>query len=437
MRPNIQPSTGMSGLFPSAGVVHPPSGGSKTINMLGIPGLQPGIPGAGVAKKDKGILARFRRQSKLRQYIIIAFVIAATWTLLWDDDEFSVDQPRKGKSTQTGKKDATPPKPGASATPVDQANPSFESLSPEKQRFVEAQHNLAFDYYRNREYGKALYEIQKIFELIPDYKDSREIERYSKEGKRKQDAQEEERRKKEEEARTKARIAELVDQAAANMKKRQYEQAREVFPKILSLDPDNTQVSNWKKEIDDWDEKQRLAEQEKEIQKEINDKAWGTYKHGLALKRQRRYHTAIVIFGKLAEDGTSDRRLAALSRRMIQVCRALITARRKPYFAAGEQAEKAGEFTKAMRNYARALAIDPSYSPSAVGLERVKKILHERAKNVYTEAVLAESYSDFDTAKAKYKEILATAPADDIYFERAQRKMGRYFTRGVAQQEQQ
>ena len=43
-----------------------------------------------------------------------------------------------------------------------------------------------------------------------------------------------------------------------------------------------------------------------------------------------------------------------------------------------------------------------------------------------TEAILAESYSDFDTAKRKYAELLKVAPRDDVYFERATRKLGRY-----------
>ena len=55
----------------------------------------------------------------------------------------------------------------------------------------------------------ALFEIEKIFALIPDYKDSREIERYAKEGKRKLEAQEEEKRKKEAEEKLKLQIAAL------------------------------------------------------------------------------------------------------------------------------------------------------------------------------------------------------------------------------------
>ena len=39
---------------------------------------------------------------------------------------------------------------------------SFDSLSDEKKKFVETQHQIAFDFYKNREYDKSIFEIQKI-----------------------------------------------------------------------------------------------------------------------------------------------------------------------------------------------------------------------------------------------------------------------------------
>ena len=41
-------------------------------------------------------------------------------------------------------------------------------------------------------------------------------------------------------------------------------------------------------------------------------------------------------------------------------------------------------------------------------------------------AVVAESYSDYKTAKEKFQEVLKLAPKDSLYFERAKRKLNRY-----------
>jgi hypothetical protein len=52
--------------------------------------------------------------------------------------------------------------------------------------------------------------------------------------------------------------------------------------------------------------------------------------------------------------------------------------------------------------------------------------LHDRAKDLYTEAILAESYSEFATAKKMFKNCLNTAPQDDVYHDRAARKLAHY-----------
>ena len=52
--------------------------------------------------------------------------------------------------------------------------------------------------------------------------------------------------------------------------------------------------------------------------------------------------------------------------------------------------------------------------------------LTERAKILYTEAVIAESYSDFKTAHAKFTEIMKMAPDGSLYYQRAQRKLQSY-----------
>ena len=137
-----------------------------------------------------------------------------------------------------------PPKKAASSPRIRRTKSpaTFESLTPEQKKFVESQHALAFDYYKNRDYDKTLFEIQKIFALIPDYKDSREIERYAKEGKRKLEALEDEKRKKEAEEKLKNEIAALVEQAKGLMDQKKYDEAKEIFPQILALDPDNQQV---------------------------------------------------------------------------------------------------------------------------------------------------------------------------------------------------
>lgn len=401
------------GAFPGA-PGEPMSGAIPGI--IGIPGGLPGgIPGVGGAGKNASLMEKFRALPKSRQYIWIVIVIGLGYFLLFDEDE----QPAKKVVAK---------KPGITASSGVKAGPAtFESLTPEQKKFVESQHAMAFDYYKNKEYDKSLFEIAKIFALVQDYKDSREIERYAKEGKRKMEALEEEKKRREEEARLKAKIAQLEDETRSRMAKKHYEQARELFAQILALDPENPQVEKWRKEIEVYEEAQRIAEEKRIIQKDLNNQAWAVYREGLELKRKGRYHSAIAVFDKVDEMGATDKKLLALAKSMIAKSRYAIKALRDPELAQGREAENAREFAKAYQFYLKATKIDPPHPEGYAGIKRVRGVLHDRAKALYTEAVLAESYSDFTMAKKKFQEILEVAPRDDIYFERAERKLARYF----------
>jgi tetratricopeptide (TPR) repeat protein len=74
--------------------------------------------------------------------------------------------------------------------------------------------------------------------------------------------------------------------------------------------------------------------------------------------------------------------------------------------------------------------VEASDSKGDLGMARIRGILNERAKAIYTEGILAESYSDFAKAREKFEELQKIAPSDDqsvdSYFARARRKLAVY-----------
>ncbi len=391
--------------------------------ISGIPGLDPKVEGEKKKPSFKDLYVKYIKNFKTlppKQKVIVLIVMLGLAFLVLGEDSKPAKKPAKkaGVTASTGV-------PGVK---------TFEQLTPEQKRYVEAQHALGFDHYRNRDYDKALFEIRKIFALIPDYKDAREIERYAVEGKRKLEALEEEKRKKEEEERLKAKIAELTAELRELMAKKAYLQAEELFVQILALDPDNAQVAAWKKEIEDFKEAERLKEQERQVQAEINKRAWDMVAEGIALKKQGKCHSAIEVFSKVNDIGATDKGPVVKASSMSKACRAFIASKRDPVLAQAKQLEEAGELAKAFQLYKQATRIDPPHRAGYEGMNRIRGVLHERSKTMYTEAIVAESYSDFDTAKKKYEDILTVAPEDDIYYERAKRKLARYVKKQEAQQ---
>ncbi len=304
---------------------------------------------------------------------------------------------------------------------------TYETLPPAQQRLVDTYYSSARSAYERKDYDAALNEIRKIYSILPEYDKAKELERYANEGKRLVAAREEERKRKEEEARLKARVAELVDEATAFMKDKKFTEAEEKFPEILSLDPENEQVATWKDEIAKYIEEQKQIEQQKAVQVAINQRAWDTYKEGQAQFKAGDYRQAIRTFEGVFEIGADDKKVISKAKEMITAAKNAIRDIRDPVLARAKSKEQDGELAAAFKLYEKVTQIDPDHPDAHMGMDRIRGVLQDKAKIMYTEAIVAESYSDFDTAFNKFNGILKTAPEGSLYYERAQRKLAAYF----------
>ncbi len=394
-------------------------------DLSSVPGIT-GIPDS--SKKGQAPLLPFLKKISalppLQRYLVLGVIIAGLWFLLMDEDPESVKKTTIKKGEQ--KKVAAASSSGA---PIPLA---FHNLSEEQKRFVESQHALAFEHYKNKEYDKALYEVQKIFALVPDYKDSKEIARYAQEGKRKLQAIEEERRKKEEEAQLKARLDQMIEETREKMIKKQYSEARDLMSQILTVDPENAQVAKWKAEIQEYESSLRDEAEKNRVRLMLEEQLSATFKEAKSYQSKGKCYSAISIYEKMIQtlvdaNGMHDPKLLRLAKRSIHACKVWIAKRREPLLQAAKQKEDAGDLPSAYKLYEKATIADPHHRAGFEGMSRIRGVLHDRAKLAYTEAVLAESYSDFATAKRKFKECLEVAPREDIYLKRAESKLSHYF----------
>lgn len=384
-----------------------PLAGSGLTGLSGLAGAQPG-PGP-----KASLVEKFKALPRRKQIVYALVAIGLAFNFLVDDDKPS--------------KPAAKPKASASATPAAGKNVAFDALPPDKKKYVETQHALAFEHFRTREYDKSLFELGKIFALVNDYKDSREIERYAKEGKRKLEQIEEERKRREEETRLRARVGQLVEETRALMASRSYPQAKELFSEILALDPDNADVASWRKDIQGWEELEAAKAQARRVREELNQQGREIFDQGVAFRKQDKLFAAMSRFESVEAAGVTDAKLLARAAAQIREIRAEIESRRTPLLAAGKAAEDSGDLSAAYKAYQKAAEVDPRHPDGAAGMARVRSALNERNKQIYIEAVLAESYSDFSLAKRKYQQLLESAPSDDVYHQRAKRKLAGYF----------
>ncbi len=400
------------------------AGGDAFSNVIGVSG----IPGAGAPAGSMSLLDRYRAMPQRSRMIWIAFIGMLVYTVMEELPGLNQPPPKK-KKTDTEQVASDGRKKPAGEDSGGSALPTFDQLKPDLQKFVESQYNLALEYFRNRDYDRSLYEVRKIFQYVADYKDARDLERYSVESKQRVQAQEDERRRKEAEQAAKARVARLVIEVEGHMARKEYVQARELFAEIVSIEPDNPQVAGWKKEIEVYEEAQERERLLRNLEQETLRKARDIVASGNEALRQRRWFRAIEIFRSVFELEMNDKRIMAQANSGITRARSGIAAARDPLIEEGRRLEQESSYGEAFKKFSEARRIDPSSVEARNGMERVRGFLRDRSKQLYTEAVLAESYSDFILAKARFEQLLQVAPPDDPYYERARRKLSRYLVK--------
>ena len=315
---------------------------------------------------------------------------------------------------------------GATGPGADGITKSYASLSADEKKYVDTQVQLADDAFKSMDYDKALFEAKKVYRVLPDFDRAKELERYSIAGKRRLEVKAEEKRKREEAERTKERVIAIVASAQTAMEKKDYPAAQALFDEIMTLDPENTKVSDWKKEIASVEEEKSRKAMEARVESEKNKLAWDTYEEAMKLYRAGEFHAAIPAFERVGDVRANDPKPTKKAAEMKRASEKAIRDARDPLLRRGKAAEADGNLAEAYRAYEKATKVDPPYPDGYAGMDRIRETLNARAKAIYIEGVMFESYSDFKQAFAKFNQILETAPEGSDYYQKAKRKLRAY-----------
>ncbi len=394
-----------------------------------VPGAAPTPPGGPVpvpdfsAPEDKRSLIqkgldRFRSAPPRMQLIYTVLVLTLFYFGFYEEDE--VVQKAKIQPASVAKKDGVKKDDKKKKLP---GGPTFESLTPEQQAYIDSEYKISLEHFKNREYDSCLLELGKIFSIVQDYKEAREVEALAREKKRQLEAQEEERKRKEAERQAALKIQALIDQAGLLMDQKKYREAEEIFPEIELLQPENMMVSNWRKRIQEENEAiekakadaAKFQKRQKEIREEFNA-AVKTFE-------EKNYFGALDRFDALLTREGLPPELARLVKLEIRKVEDAIASERDPLLEKGKAFEKEEKYTEAYQAYSQALKVDPTDNEAPAGMNRIRGVVTNRAKGIYSEGVIAESFSDFDLAEKKYREVLEVVPVDHEYFVKASLRM--------------
>jgi tetratricopeptide (TPR) repeat protein len=361
------------------------------------------------AKPGKeSLMDKFKRQPPIRKLLIVAVIAAMVFYVL-DDEEAQ-------------KKPAPQPK-----TAAEKADRSFDALPPEKKQFVLNTYQLALDNYKNGQNEQAIRNVDQILEILPGgYREAIMTKDYAKRAIEIKRANEEERRRKEQEEKTRAEVAELVTKAQTLVEAGKDNEAKAVFAQILEKDPENPTVLRLRQEMEERDQK-RKAELDAQQSREAKRKSLeAILKEARALFNAGKYYSCIEKLEDAPAIFAGNPKELAQAKALMARARQTLKEKARPHLDAANNAMIAGDYTTARDAYFRALKVDSRNAEAKKGLAKIKDILHDRAKKIYTEGVIAESLSDFKSATARYRECLNQSMPEDIYYGRCLRKTKRF-----------
>jgi pSer/pThr/pTyr-binding forkhead associated (FHA) protein len=417
-----EPAFSGGGLMPGIGMPQSAGAGPEI--------AEPVAPDFSVPEEEQNpsilgrLIQRYRMMNTRQQILWGGGALAAFYFLVIDEPP-PVVSPVDPVAEQKKVQKKTEKKPGEGLT--------YEMLTKEQKDYVDAQYDLAFEYYKNRDYDKALFELDKIFKIVQNHKGSREIEVYAKEAKRRLEAQEEDRKKKEQEKQARMKLEELLASAGSLMDEGKFKEAEQLFPEIEILEPENAAVAAWQKKIIEEAEKAAKREAEQKRLAEILAKGRADFESAEAAFKQKKYVDALEVMDEIVERPDLDAKFVQKVKDRIKVIEGVVASERDPHLESGKKLEADGKLPEAYREYQAAIAVDPADSEGPAGVKRIQGQLNSLAKSIYSDGVIAEGFGDYEVAEKKYREVIETVPQDNSYHQKAKARLKVFTTLRKAQ----
>ena len=434
-------------------------------------------PGGG-AKGNGSLLDRYRAIPPKRRKMllgILALVMVFGYITQQEEEELAKSAKKKPK-----------PRASVSGQPLMM---SFDDLSKEQKQRVLQGREEATRHYTGGEFEDAVLKADSVLSILPNDDVASQIKKYGQIAiqKKKQIDEENERKRQAEERLEK--IKTMVAEIEAKMETaRKIPDAPNKFDAIADelanseirvLDPENIQIKKWETEIGEFRQKmmdiqssrvqlgdlrkdfedsfraakvlvdKTLAESEprprlKGLEQALKALADIRLKEGYAADEARKGNSQDKSMGA---DLKAISKVISEANREAVICRKAIDETVAPLVSEAQRVEDSSDFVKAFDLWRAFVEIEELRVAAYLadgqdvtelseknrgrdGMERIRGVLNAQAKSIYTEGVLAESYSDFTKAREKFQELLDKAPKDDAstdgYYERARRKLALY-----------
>ncbi len=307
------------------------------------------------------------------------------------------------------------------------ANP-VATLTPEQVDLVEKSYHLAKTLYTQGKYGLVLTELEKIKALAPDYKDSRELEQYSKNALDTLMARKEIERSEQKERQMFAQVAAVVDQCEKSYNGNQNSMAlQDCLAPALELDPENIKAAQLLEHAAQVDlRKDQIAEQQARHRSLVAQRKQ-IFLSAERLKRQGRALDAISAYSRhIASTLPDPENLERRSRREMHELQRRVNTEINSLKKSAESLYSEKNYRDAIAKLEDAMKLNPSDGDVKETHKQYSRELQGIVKNLYSDSVLEENLGDIESAKSKWKKIQDLDVPHGEYHRKSKVKLKKY-----------
>ncbi len=305
---------------------------------------------------------------------------------------------------------------------------SFDNLKPEQKSVVKDSFVLARNLYVQGKYALCLAELAKVHDLIPQFENSKELQSFCEQGLELVRRQEDLDRKERERAWIEQQISNFVEGCKTKLKgDATVDETRACLAEAIVLSPEHPLVIEMIHTAQMKEEERKFLSKQRQAEEARRQKGLAHYDKALQLYTSGRLAASIAELEKFIR--TSYPRLAdkkeEAKRKLASIEQELKT---KVNFLL-EQCRTLGDknrYKEAYTSCHKAVQEDPKNADAKSLRDKMKNDLKREMKTIYEDSVLEESLGNVDSAKEKWRKIMAEDIKDGEYYNKAKVKLRKY-----------
>ncbi len=300
----------------------------------------------------------------------------------------------------------------------------YIELTPESQRAIEGYYNAAIQLGDKEKYEEAVAYLKRIHEVIPYYKNSRELlDQFSKKVKEKQLAEAQDKAKKDE----KKDLAIYLEDGMEYLKEGDFDRAAEAFNSAIVIDPTNQtamqglKAAEYKvKRFEDIPPERDPEQEKRKLVAELFQKAVSAFTN-------KGYQEAIDTAEKIRQiELKGDTQYLNEAKQIIDRARMLQKEEFEPFLIQAKEKFAEGDYNASRDLCEEMLKRDNAYEEAKECVLKAKKQLNRLAKEAYTHGYILESMNRIEEAKQYWNRAKNYVRSGDDYFDKVSKKLEYY-----------